>query len=175
MYKFSFTINEKDIFDSSMNYSKSRVTYLFDIIFTAVAFIIVIYNLLNNTFSNFNKIYQILLIFCCLLFPVINPILIYLKSLTHAKRIKDTEITMEWMDDKVKISSNNDNTEVLFENLYNFIKYKNMIVVMYDAIHGQIMPDRIFINNGKSIKDEFYNFVASKIKYAREKQKEKNQ
>ena len=174
MYKFSFTINEKDIFNSSMNYNKSRFTYLFDIIFTSVAFIIVIYNLLNNTFSSFNKFYQVLLIFCCLLFPVINPILLYIKSLSHAKKIKDTEITMEWMDDRVKLSSNNDNTEVLYENIYNFIKYKNMIVVMYDTIHGQIIPDRVFKKDGKSNKDEFYDYVATKIKYAREKQKEKN-
>lgn len=174
MYKFSFTINEKDIFNSSMNYNKSRITYLFDIIFTSVAFIIVIYNLLNNTFSSFNKFYQVLLIFCCLLFPVINPILLYIKSLSHAKRIKETEITMVWMDDRVKISSNNDNTEVLYENIYNFIKYKNMVVVMYDVIHGQIIPDREFKKDGKSIKDEFYDYVATKIKYAREKQKKNN-
>ena len=32
------------------------------------------------------------------------------------------------------------------------------------------MPDRIFNNN----KDEFYDYVSSKIKYAREKAKGKN-
>ena len=49
-----------------------------------------------------------------------------------------------------------------------------MIVLMYDSIHGQIMPERIFIKDGKSIKNEFYEYVASKIRNAREKQKEKN-
>ena len=170
MYKFSFKINAKDIFYSTMNYNKSRASYLFDIIFTLAAFVIVIYNIINKTFSNFNTAYQLLLIFCCLLFPVINPALLYIKALSHAKKIKDTEITMEFTEDKILLSNDKENTEVLYENVYNFIKYKNMIVVMYDAIHGQIMPDRIFDNN----KDEFYEYVASKIKYAREKQKEKN-
>ena len=61
MYKFTFKINEKDIFYSTMNYNKSRVTYLFDIIFTFAAFIIVIYNIINKTFSNFTSyaIYKI--------------------------------------------------------------------------------------------------------------------
>lgn len=170
MYKFSFKINEKDIFNSTMNYNKSRATYFFDIIFTFVAFVIVVYNILNKTFSNFNIAYQILLIFCCILFPVINPALLYLKSLSHAKKLKDVEITMEFTDEKIILSTNNETTEVPYENVYNFIKYRNMIVVMYDAIHGQIMPDRIFDGN----KDEFYDYVASRIKYARDKQKEQN-
>ena len=174
MYSFKFKINEKDIFNSTMNYNKSRITYLFDIIFTLVAFIIIIYNLLNKTFSNFNIYYRLLLIFCALLFPVIQPILLYIKSLAHAKKLKDINILMEFNEDSIKLSTNSENTEVLYENVYNFIKYKNMIVVMYDSIHGQIMPERIFMKDGKSIKNEFYEYVASKIRNAREKQKEKN-
>ena len=116
-----------------------------------------------------------MLIICFLLFPVIEPIIIYLKSISHAKKIKDIEINMEFTDvtivtdEKVLLSTNNENTQVLYENVYNFIKYKNMIVIMYDPIHGQIMPNRIF--DGK--KEEFYDFVANKIKNAREIQKNK--
>ena len=174
MYSFNFKINEKDIFNSTMNYNKSRITYLFDIIFTLAAFIIILYNLINKTFSNFNIYYRLLLIFCALLFPVIQPILLYIKSLAHAKKLKDINILMEFNEDSIKLSTNSENTEVLYENVYNFIKYKNMIVVMYDSIHGQIMPERIFMKDGKSIKNEFYEYVASKIRNAREKQKEKN-
>ncbi len=170
MYKFTFKINEKDIFNSTMNYNKSRITFLFDIIFTLVAFGVTIYSIINKTFFTFNTVYQVLLIICCLIFTVIQPILTYIKSVLHAKRIKNVVITMEFTDDKIKLSSTDDTTEVLYENVYDFIKYKNMIVVMYDAIHGQIMPNRIFNEN----KDEFYEFVAKRIKYAREKQKEKN-
>ena len=172
MYSFIFKINKTDIFNSTMNYNKSRITYLFDIIFTIVAFIIIVYNILNNNFLNFNIYYRLLLIFCFLLFPVVQPILIYLKSVSHAKKIKDIEIKMDFIEDRIKLSTNNEHTEVLYENVYNFIKYKNMIVLMYDSIHGQIMPNRIFIKDGSSIKDEFYEFVASKIKNARKKQKE---
>ena len=167
MYKFTFKINEQDIFNSTMNYNKSRITFLFDIVFTITSIGVTTYNIINKNFFSFNYFYQVLLIFCCLLFPVVQPILTYIKSLSHAKKLKNIEITMEFTDDRIILSSSNDTTEVLYENVYNFIKYKNMIVVMYDAIHGQIMPNRIFDNN----KDEFYDFVASRIKYAREKQK----
>ena len=66
--------------------------------------------------------------------------------------------------------SDKERSEVLYENVYNFIKYNNMIVIMYDSIHGQIIPNRVFNNN----RDEFYDYVSERIKYAREKQKEKN-
>ena len=92
---------------------------------------------------------------------------IYKKIQLEKSELKNIEITMEFTEDRIILSSSNDTTEVLYENIYNFIKYKNMIVVMYDAIHGQIMPNRIFDNN----KDEFYEYVASRIQYAREKQK----
>lgn len=167
MYKFTFKINENDIFNSTMNYNKSRITFLFDIVFTLTSIGVTAYNIINKNFFSFNVFYQVLLIFCCLLFPVVQPLLTYFKSLAHAKKLKNVEITMEFTEDRIKLSSSNDTTEVLYENVYNFIKYKNMIVVMYDAIHGQIMPNRIFNNN----KDEFYEYVASRIKYAREKQK----
>ena len=152
MYKFTFKINENDIFNSTMNYNKSRITFLFDIVFTLTSIGVTAYNIINKNFFSLNIFYQVLLIFCCLLFPVVQPLLTYFKSLAHAKKLKNVEITMEFTEDRIKLSSSNDTTEVLYENVYNFIKYKNMIVVMYDAIHGQIMPNRIFNNN----KDEFY-------------------
>ena len=72
--------------------------------------------------------------------------------------------------DKIIVYSDKERSEVLYENVYNFIKYKDMIVIMYDSIHGQIIPNRVFNNN----RDEFYDYVSERIKYAREKQKEKN-
>jgi hypothetical protein len=173
MYSFSFKIDEKDIFNSTLNYNRGRVTFFFDIIFTFAALIIILYNLINKTFNNFNIYYRVLLIFCLLLFPVIQPIMLYIKSILHAKKLKDTLINMDFTEDRIKLSTNNEMIEVLYENIYNFIKYNNMIVVMYDSIHGQIMPDRIFLKDGKSIKNDFYNDISIKINYAREKQKEK--
>ena len=114
------------------------------------------------------NIKKVLLIFCCVLFPIIQPLMLYIKSGNHAKKLKDFEITLEFDDKKVSVYSATEKSEVLYENIYNFIKYKDMIVIMYDSIHGQIMPDRIFNNN----KEEFYNYVSEKIKDARKKQKE---
>lgn len=169
MYKFKFKINEIDIFNSSMNYKKKWINLIFDCFVTFTSLIIIIYSIVSGLIFKFSIFQVVMLIICFLLFPVIEPIIIYLKSISHAKKIKDIEINMEFSDEKVLLSTNNENTQVLYENVYNFIKYKNMIVIMYDPIHGQIMPNRIF--DGK--KEEFYDFVANKIKNAREIQKNK--
>lgn len=169
MYKFKFKINEIDIFNSSMNYKKKWINLIFDCFVTFASLIIIIYSIVSGLIFKFSIFQVVMLIICFLLFPVIEPIIIYLKSISHAKKIKDIEINMEFTDEKVLLSTNNENTQVLYENVYNFIKYKNMIVIMYDPIHGQIMPNRIF--DGK--KEEFYDFVANKIKNAREIQKNK--
>ena len=166
MYKFNFKINEKDIFNSSMNFNKKWINMIFDCFITFLSLAVLIYCIASGAIYRFNIFQIVLLIVSFLLFPVIQPALIYFKSLARANKIKDIEISMEFDEDKIILSTNNERTEVLYENVYNFIKFKNMIVLLYDPIHGQIMPDRIFNNN----KEEFYNFVAKHIKDAREKQ-----
>ena len=168
MYKFTIQITGDDLFQSSLNNVKHSRTFYFDIIFTFAAIIITVYTILTGSFFKLSSYKKILLVFCCFLFPVLQPILLYIKSLNHANKIKDLKINLEFNDDGILISSSDEKTEVKYENVYNFIKYNNMIIIMYDAIHGQIMPNRVFNNN----KDEFYNYVSKKIKDAREKQKE---
>ena len=169
MYKFTFKINEKDIFDSSMNFNRKWVNMIFDCLVTFLSLAVLIYCIVTKAIYNFNIFQIVMLIVCVLLFPVIQPALIYLKAKSHAQKLKDNEITLEFNDDKIYVSNNNEKVEVLYGNVYNFIKYKNMIVILYDSIHGQIIPDRVFDNN----KDEFYDYVATKIKNAREDQKNK--
>ncbi len=170
MYNLTIQLTKDDLFKSSLNYAKHSKTFFFDIIFTFAALIATIYTIFTKIFFELTDLKKILLIFCCILFPIIQPIILYIKSCNHAKRIKDLSITLEFDNDKIIVYSDKERSEVLYENVYNFIKYKNMIVIMYDSIHGQIIPNRVFDNN----RDEFYDYVSERIKYAREKQKEKN-
>lgn len=168
MYNLTIQLTQDDLFQLSLNYTKHSKTFFFDIIFTVAAIIATLYTIFTGSFSALSDFKKILLIFCCILFPVVQPIMLYIKSGNHAKKIKDLIITMIFDDEKVTINSANEKSEVRYENVYNFIKYKNMIVIMYDSIHGQIIPNRVFNNN----RDEFYDFVSERIKDARKRQKE---
>ena len=170
MYKFNIKITQDDIFNSSLNYIKHSRTFFFDIIFTFVAIIATLYTIFTNSFFQLSNFKKILLILCCILFPVVQPIILYIKSGIHAKKIENLEVTLIFDEEKITVFSKDEKSEVDYGNVYNFIKYKNMVVIMYDAIHGQIIPDRVFDNN----KDEFYLYVSEKIKNARKRREENN-
>ena len=164
MYKFKIQINHIDLFQSSLNNVKHSRTFYFDSIFTFAAIIITIFSVFTHRFFEFENYKKVLLIFCCFLFPLIQPLILYFKSINHANKIKNLIINIEFNDDNILISSSDEKISIKYENVYNFIKYNNMIIIMYDSIHGQIIPNRVFQNN----RDEFYDYVCKKIKDARD-------
>lgn len=170
MYEFKIKINKDDLFQSSLNNVKNSKTFIFDLIFTAVAIIATAYQIFTNQFFQLVTYKKILLIVCCILFPIIQPLILYIKSILHANKIKDLEVTIAFDDNKITVSALNDKSDVAYENVYNFIKYNNMIVLMYDSIHGQIIPNRVFNDN----KESFYNFVSERILNARKKKQKQD-
>lgn len=167
-YRFSFSLNQNDLFNSSINYMLHAKTFLFDLIFTCCATILLIYIILTGQFIQMSNLKKILLISAPLVFPVLQPIIYYFRSVNQAKLLKNKIINLSFDDYKVYINIGMENSEVLYENFYNVINYKNMIVMMYDSIHGQIMPERIFNGN----KDLFYDFLKNKVEVARNNKKE---
>ena len=168
MYEFKIKINKDDLYKSSLNNVKNSKTFIFDLIFTAVAIIATAYQIFTNQFFQLVTYKKVLLIVCCILFPIVQPLILYIKSILHANKIKDLEVKIAFDDNKITVSALNDKSDVAYENVYNFIKYNNMIVLMYDSIHGQIIPNRVFNDN----KESFYNYVSERILNARKKQKQ---
>ena len=162
MYSFKFFLKADDIFRSTINFHKRSKAFIFDIIFTTLALLILLYSLLSKTFFTLSIFRKIVLIFSCLIFPVLQPLIFYIKSVLHANKIENIEIEMIF-DDKVYVKSKVGNADKNYKNIYNVYNFKDMIVIMYDSIHGQIMSKRIFDKDNKNIKDEFYNFLCNKI------------
>lgn len=162
-YSFKFKLTNIDFFNSSINFMFFTKTIFFDILFTIIAILATIYTIYTKAFFTFSLVRKMLLIVCMILFPIIQPLLLYIKSYQRFNSLTNNEVSIVFNDISVILSSSTENATVLYKNIYNFIKFKNMIVIMFDSIHGQILPDRIFNNN----KDEFYEFVSNKIKQAR--------
>ena len=170
-YEYTIKLNSNDRFNSSMNFVRKSKTFYFDIIFTILAIFLTIYLIITKKFFELSLSRKILLMLCCILFPIIQPIMLYLKSVLNKSKLVESEIALKFNDEKIFISSSTEKTTFEYVDVYNFIKFENMIVLMYDSIHGQIIPDRYT----KDQKEDFYNFVSDKIKSAREKVKnEKN-
>lgn len=160
-YNIKLKITNEDIYNSSLNFLKSSKTFYFDIIFTIVAFAALFYTIYNRAFFSFDLFRKILIIICPLIFPVIQPIILYIKSFNNINL--NTEIELEFNENNIIIMSSKEHVTINYIDVYNFIKFKNMHVLMYDSVHGQIIPDRFLTFD----KNEFYSFVSGKIKEAR--------
>lgn len=160
VYNFKFKLNKKDLFLSSIYYSYFSIGGIFSILFTIFSISILIYTIIINSFSSLTMQNKVLLLFCCLVFSVIQPIMIYIKVLKRFKRYEQKEVKLEFYPDKFNVAIANESGDFTYDRIFKIKKYYSMIVIMYNAINGQIIPERVFNNN----KDEFYNFLMEKIK-----------
>ena len=165
-YVVTVKTNYIDRFNSSINFVKTSKTFYFDILFTAAAIVVLVFSIYTGAFFKYSLIRKILLAICPLIFPVIQPIILYIKSRLNTK--SDNEVTLTFDENDIIIMSSSESITLKYINIYNFIKFKNMIVIMYDSIHGQIIPDR-FLNYNK---DEFYKVISERINYARKAHEE---
>ena len=160
VYNFKFNLTKKDLFLSSIYYTYLSISGIFTIVFSLFSIGLLIYLLINNMFSTLSSNYKFLLIFCCIIFTVIQPILIYIKVLNRFKKFKQNEIELSFFPDKFNIRIGSESGDFEYNRIFKIKKYSTMIVLMYNAINGQIIPNRVFDNN----REEFYEFIKEKIK-----------
>ena len=165
-YVITIQTNYMDRFSSSINFVRSSKTFYFDILFTAASIVVLAFSIYTGAYFKYNLFRKILLSICPLIFTVIQPIILYIKSKLNTK--SDNEVTLTFDINEIIIQSSDESVTLKYINIYNFIKFKNMIVIMYDSIHGQIIPDR-FLNFDKN---EFYKTISERINYARKNHNE---
>ena len=141
--------------------NKSKKHYL-NVIFTLASFLLLIYLFISNSINNLEIYRLIVLILCAILFPIIQPLIIYIKLYMNYKKYPLKDIELIVYDNYLTVSNFTEKENVYLNTLNDIKKYNNMIIIMYDSIHGQIIPNIAF-NDSIIDKDEFYNFIKSKI------------
>ena len=159
-YNLKIHIGVNDLFNSSMNNITHSKSHYVNIIFTFTALVLLIYLFINNMIYNIGMTRIILLILCIILFPIIQPLIIYIKLVINYSKFPLKDVELKIYDDKILISNYDIKEEIKISDLNNIIKYNNMIVIMYDNIHGQIIPDNALDGIDKN---ELYNFLKNKI------------
>ena len=104
-------------------------------------------------------ILRVLMIFGCLVFPVIQPLATYgmcVKQLENMPR--DMELRFD--DVGVHVSTGGQSELIRWNKVKNAIKRSNMIVVMSDDSHGYMLTNRVLGDQ----KQEFYEFLCGKIR-----------
>ena len=153
-YKYMCDVKASDLWKMAMVRTYKAAIGVVNIVFT-VAMILLTFRFWKTA----PDILRILMIFGCIVFPVIQPLATYgmcVKQLENMPR----DMELKFDDVGVHVSTGGQSELIRWNKVKNAIKRSNMIVVMSDDSHGYMLTNRVLGNE----KEEFYNFLCSKIR-----------
>ena len=153
-YKYMCDVKASDLWKMAMVRTYKAAIGVVNIVFT-VAMILLAFRFWKTA----PDILRVLMIFGCLVFPVIQPLATYgmcVKQLENMPR----DMELKFDDMGVRVSTGGESELIRWNKVKNAIKRSNMIVVMSDDSHGYMLTNRVLGNE----KEEFYNFLCSKIR-----------
>lgn len=143
-----------DFFRLSMRQTYHSVAGMCNLVFT-VAMILLAAKFWNQS----NDILQVLMLLGCLLFPVVQPIAVYMKAKRQAAASpKGVELAF---DDCGLVVTAGEAKESLGWDRLRVTEQPNMIIVFSDARHGYMLTNRVLGNE----KDDFFSFAQSRIEH----------
>jgi hypothetical protein len=152
-YKFDYKITALDLWQISMYGIYSSMVGVSNIIFTVAMLL-----LTARLWGEAHIIVKILLIFGISLFPVIQPIAIYIRAKRKVQAIpRDLEIAFD--DSGMHIKSEKQSSILKWNEITGVTKRPKMIVVYTKYKHGYVLPNKLL---GKG-KDDFYSYITLKI------------
>ncbi len=153
-YKFLCDAKPSDIWKMAMTRTYKSTIGIVNVIFTVAVVLLAI-----RFWGEASPFIRSLLIFGCVLFPVIQPLATYGMSVKQLEEMpKDMELTFN--DREVVVTTGGKSQSLKWKNIKNAIKRKSMIIVMSDDRHGYMITNRVLGND----KESFYEFLCSKIK-----------
>lgn len=153
-YKFTYQTTAFDLWQLSMYSTYNSMVGVCNIIFTVAMTLLTV-----KFWNGVNIFIKVLLIMGILLFPIIQPIAVYLRAKRQiAMMPHDMEIGFD--DYGVHVKTKNEKSDLKWKTLKGVSKKPNMIVIFSTNKHGFILTNRVL---GKQ-KEEFYKYVVSKIK-----------
>ena len=152
-YKYLCDAKALDLWKIAMLRTYRSTIGIVNIIFTIAVFLLTI-----RFWTVSPDFIKSLLIFGCILFPVIQPLATYGMSVKQLEDMpRDMELT--FTDKGVHVSTGGKSQDLKWKNITNAIKRKNMIIVMSDDRHGYMITNRVLGHE----KESFYEYLCNKI------------
>lgn len=153
-YKYMCEVKASDLWKMAMIRTYKSAIGVINIVFTAAMILLVF-----RFWETAPDFLRVLMIFGCLLFPVVQPLATYgmcVKQLEDMPR--DMELTFN--DYGVHVKTGDKSEDIRWKKIANAIKRSSMIVIMSDDSHGYMLTNRVLGDQ----KEEFYNFLCSRIR-----------
>lgn len=154
-YQFKSEVTAGDFWKLTMNRTYRSMAGVCNLVFTVAMILFTV-----RFFRTSNDLLQVLMLFGCLLFPVIQPIAIYLKAKGQVRAMpKGVELAFDEKGLHVTMDTQHENIEW---NKLRVAKQPGMMIVFSDARHGYMLTNRVLGTQ----KDAFYAFAEARIEQA---------
>lgn len=151
-YEFKCEVTALDFWKLTMQQTYRSMAGVCNLIFT-VAMIL----LTAKVWEQSGDVVQVLLLFACLLFPVFQPIAIYLKAKAQAKTMPKN-VTLNFDGKGLHVTVGTEKEDIHWKQL-RIRKQPGMLIVFSDSRHGYMLTNRVL---GEE-KNAFFAFAESKI------------
>lgn len=158
-YDFHYKVKVSDLWQASMYYAYS--SYLAVINVCCIVSSILLLIKLWDTAPMWLKAFLILFL---LLFTVIQPCMVYVKS-KNSLNGNCPEISLEFYETEIRITADDDNQTKYYSNIKGIVKKPTILIIYMEDGKGYILNNKVTGDK----KTSFYNFVRGKIISGNEK------
>ncbi|MCR4566730.1 MAG: YcxB family protein [Pseudobutyrivibrio sp.] len=153
-YRYISDVQPKDLWFIAMLRTYRSFVGIINVVFT-IAMVMLTIRFWNTT-ADLTKSFMV---FGCLLFPVIQPLAIYGRSVKQLENLPKY-LKLAFNDEGVHVECDGNREDIKWSRITNAIKQKNMIIVMSDGSHGYMLTNRTLGDK----KEEFYQYLCGKLK-----------
>jgi hypothetical protein len=151
-YLFNSDVTASDLWKISMARTYHSLAGVVNIVFTVAMLLMTI-----HFWSTTNIWVRALMVFACIIFPVIQPMAVLGKSTKQVESMPKG-VKLLFNDKGVHVTCGDKNEQMPWKKIVKVTKQKDMIVVMSDTTHGYILMNRTL---GEQ-KEEFYQYLMQK-------------
>lgn len=153
-FRFETKVTAWDMWKLSMRHIYKSMVGLCNLIFAA-AIIALTYRFWNEV----EAFMKGLLVFCCILFPIMQPLMIYMRAAKQVKALPQNMV-LEIDNTGLHITGDDQKSHIPWSRVRGLIKEKGMLILAVDSGRGYMLTDRILGTQ----KEALIAFVESKVK-----------
>lgn len=147
-------VTAKDMWKLSMRHIYKSMVGVCNVIF-AVAIVLLTAKFWNNV----EPFLKGLLVFLCILFPIMQPLSVYMRAAKQVQALPQ-DMVLEIDETGLHITGDNQKSHMPWSRVRGLIKEKGMLILAVDGGRGYMLTDNIL----GSRKEALISFVESKIK-----------
>lgn len=153
-YRFKCEVTAMDFWKLVMRRTYRSMAGVCNLVFT-VAMVVLAFRFWNTT----TDLYKSLILSGCLLFPVIQPVLVYGQARRQVASLpKGMELGFD--DRGIHVDTQEAVSVIPWNQVKNIVQEFHMIIIFSDSAHGYILTDRIL----GEMKKPFYEYIVSRAK-----------